>query len=173
MIQTIVSRVRWAAEWFSTLALFGMFLVTLAGVAMRYLFERPLSWSDELGMVMLLWAVFIGDAFVSRDSDHIAFDVLWDIGSPTVRRWMLILQGAFFSVLFLLALPTVIDYVLFLKRERTSSMEWRLDVVYACFAIYIAALAIRLAAKCYAAAGRNWRDHVADSDPTETANIIG
>lgn len=173
MIRTTVSRLRWAAEWFSTLALFAMFVVTLAGVAMRYVFNMPLAWSDELGMVLLLWAVFIGDAFVSRDSDHIAFDVLWDVGSPAVRRWMLILQGAFFSILFFLALPTVVDYVLFLKRERTSSMEWRLDLVYACFAIYVAALAVRLAVKCFDAAGRNWRDHVADSDPTETANIIG
>lgn len=173
MIRTTVLRVRQAAEGLSTILLFGMFVVSLAGVVMRYVFNRPLAWSDELGMILLLWAVFIGDAFVSRDADHIAFDLLWDGASPIVRRWMLILQGGIFSVVFLLALPTVVDYILFLKRERTSSLEWRLDFVYACFAIYIAALVLRLAAKCYAAAGRDWRAQVADTDPTQTANIIG
>lgn len=173
MIKSAVLRVRRVAEWTSAILLLGMFAVTLAGVAMRYVFNRPLSWSDEFGMILLLWAVFIGDAFVTRDCDHIAFDMLWDSASPVVRRWMLILQGAFFSVIFLLALPTVVDYILFLKRERTSSLEWRLDLVYACFAIYLAALVVRLASKCFEAAGRNWRDLVTDGDPTQTANIIG
>lgn len=173
MFTKSIDAVRKAAEWVSIVLLFAMFAVSLSGVAMRYLFNRPLSWSDELGMILLLWAVFIADAFVTKDSDHIAFDMAWDRASAPVRRVILLLQAGFFCVIFALALPVVVDYILFLKRERTSSLEWRLDVVFFCFAIYLGMLVVRLAAKFARAAGRNWRDEVADSDAAQTANIIG
>jgi len=173
MVDKIVGAVRKTAEWISVLLLFAMFVVSLSGVAMRYVFNQPLSWSDELGMVMLLWAVFIADAFVTKDSDHIAFDLAWDVASAPVRRAILLLQGGLFCVLFALAIPTVIDYILFLWRERTSALEWRLDFVYSCFAIYLVALVVRLAAKFVRAAGKNWRQQVADGDAAQTANILG
>ena len=173
MIGRGVDAIRKAAEWVCIILLFAMFATSLSGVAMRYIFNRPLSWSDELGMIMLLWAVFMADAFVTKDSDHIAFDLAWDRASPPVRRVMLLLQAGFFCVIFALALPGVVDYILFLWRERTSALEWRLDFVYFCFVIYLAALVIRLAAKFARAAGRNWRNETVDSDGAQTANIIG
>lgn len=173
MIGRCVDAVRQAAEWMCVILLFAMFVTSLSGVAMRYLFNRPLSWSDELGMILLLWAVFIADAFVTRDSDHIAFDMAWDRATPRGRRVMLLLQSGFFCVLFALALPGVVDYILFLWRERTSALEWRLDFVFFCFVIYLCALVIRLAAKFARAAGRSWREEVVDSDGAQTANIIG
>lgn len=173
MFFRVIDAVRRTAEWISVVLLFAMFAVSLAGVAMRYVFNSPLSWSDELGMVMLLWAVFVADAFVTKDQDHIAFDMAWDVASPPLRRVILLLQAGLFCVLFAVAIPTVVDYILFLWRERTSALEWRLDFVYSCFAIYLVALVLRLAAKFVRAAGPDWRREVTDGDATQTANILG
>jgi TRAP-type transport system small permease protein len=173
MIDRIVERARLAAEWVSAALLFGVFAVTVGGVAMRYLFASPLQWGDELGMILLLWTVFIVDAFVTRDADHVAFDLVWDRVGPRGRRVILVLQGVLFAILFAVALPVVVDYILFLRRERTSSLEWRLDFVYLCFAIYLAALVVRLAAKAWRAIGSNWRREVEDSAAASTSNVIG
>lgn len=173
MIARLSEAVRRVAEWASVILLAGVFAVTLAGVAARYAFGQPLAWGDELGMILLVWSVFIADAFVTSDRDHVAFDIVWDVASPGVRRAMLIAQGAVFAALFAAALPTIMDYVLFLWRERTSALQWRLDFIYACFVIYFVMLIVRLLTKAGRAAGRGWRREVEDSNTGHTANIIG
>ncbi len=172
-MRRIVAGIRGTVEAIAMAMVAVMFVVTLAGVAGRYLFNAPISWADELGMILLLWSVFLTDAFVTRDQDHIAFDMVWDRASPQGRRWLLLIQTALFGVLFAFALPTIVDYVLFLWRERTSALEWRLDFVFSCFAIYMAMLVVRLADKFVRALGSGWRAEVADTDPAQTANILG
>jgi TRAP-type transport system small permease protein len=174
MLGRALNFARGVAEFISAALLAATFLVTLAGVFMRYVANRPISWADELGMIMLIWAMFIADSFVTKDSDHVAFDIVWDAAPPGGRRIILILQGALFCAVFAYALPLVADYVLFLWRERTSALEWRLDFVYSCFLIYLAAWAVRLAAKCYAAIFGDWRSQVRDGDPaSQTNNLLG
>jgi TRAP-type transport system small permease protein len=173
MIARASEFVRRLAEAASTVLLVGVFVVCLAGVVARYVFNRPLDWGDELGMILLVWSVFLADALVTRDRDHVTFDMVWDVAPPGLRRGMLILQGAVFGLLFAAATPIILDYVLFLWREQTSALQWRLDLVYSCFVLYVAMLVIRLLAKAGRAAGREWRREVADEDSGQTANIIG
>jgi TRAP-type C4-dicarboxylate transport system permease small subunit len=169
----LVQRLRSAVEWLAMAMLFTMFAITLAGVIGRYALNAPIAWADELGMILLLWAVFLTDAFVTRDRDHIAFDMVWERAPAAGRRWLLLFQAGAFGLLFAAALPTVVDYVQFLWRERTSALEWRLDFVFSCFAVYLAVVVVRLAAKFARAAGPRWRDEVSDTDPAQTANILG
>lgn len=172
-MMSFVTRLRRIVEWIAMAMMAVMFVITLAGVVGRYALNAPIAWADELGMILLLWSVFLTDAFVTRDSDHIAFDMVWDRATATGRRGLLIIQTSVFGILFAIALPTVVDYVLFLWRERTSALEWRLDVVFSCFAIYLAMVVVRLAAKFWAAVGPRWRQSVTDTDPSQTANILG
>lgn len=163
---------RRGAEWVTTALFFGIFVVFLAGVAARYGFSRPIAWGDELAMILFVWSTFLFDAFVSRDKDQVAFDALWVALPPQGRRILGLAQTLLFGLLFLVAFPAVLDYVLFLWRERTPALEWRLDLVYSCFVLYMACVVIRLAARFMDFAGPHWREHVADEAPT-TANVIG
>ena len=54
----------------------------LLGVARRYLFGAPLSWSDELSAVLFVWAVFWTGAFAVPLSEHVAFDLVVDLLPP-------------------------------------------------------------------------------------------
>ena len=51
------------------------------------------------------------------------------------------------AVMFLIALPTVFDYVRFLWRERTNALQWRLDFVYFCFVVFWVAVIVRAVIK--------------------------
>ena len=75
--------------------------------------------------------------------------------------------------MFLIALPTVFDYVRFLWRERTNALQWRLDFVYFCFVIFWVAVIVRAAIKLVRLAGPNWRDEVAVARADERANVLG
>ncbi len=172
-VTRFVTRFRLVAEWVTTAMFFAIFAIYVVGVAARYVFSAPIAWSDELAMIVFLWCMFLTDAFVSRDSDHVAFDFLWATLPPGGRRVVGLLQTALFGALFAVAFPTIVDYVMFLWREKTPALEWRLDIVYACFIIYFAMVIVRLAAKFVDFAGPNWRQYVVDDSEPAAPNVIG
>lgn len=172
-VATFVERFRIAAEWVTTALFFLLFAIYLLGVAARYLFNAPIAWSDELAMIVFLWCMFLTDAFVSRDKDHVAFDILWERLPPGGRRVVGLLQTSIFGLLFAVSFPVIVDYVMFLWREQTSALGWRLDFVYACFVIYYGMIVVRLAAKFFAFAGPGWRAQVAEDESAAAPNVVG
>jgi TRAP-type C4-dicarboxylate transport system permease small subunit len=161
------------AEAVSTAAFAAIFFLFLAGIFWRYVLVRPLGWSDELIMVIFLWMVFLTEAFVIEDREQVTFDVLYDAVSERWRRVILALGAAIVATLFLIALPTIFDYVRFLWREKTDALRWRLDIVYFCFVIYWVAVIVRALARLVRLAGPGWRSEVAIQRPDERANPLG
>jgi len=58
--------------------------VLFAGVVARYVFQRPLIWSDELAGILFLWLAMLGAASAFRRSEHMRMTALV---SMTGRRW--------------------------------------------------------------------------------------
>ena len=54
--------------------MFGAFVVQ---IAFRYLLDWPLGWTSELTVVLWLWLVLWGSAFVVREREAIRFDWLY------------------------------------------------------------------------------------------------
>jgi TRAP-type C4-dicarboxylate transport system permease small subunit len=160
------------AEAISALAFAAMFVLFLAGVFARYVLGKPIAWSDELIMVIFLWVVFLTEAFVITEREQVTFDGLYDLVGARARRAIQAAGALAVGAMFLIALPTVYDYVTFLWRERTNALQWRLDHVYFCFVVYWAAVIVRAVFKLIRLAGPNWRNEVtAASDGS--ANVLG
>jgi len=159
-------------EALSTLAFAAMFALFLAGIFARYVLGKPLAWSDELIMVIFLWVVFLTEAFVITEREQVTFDGIYDLVGERMRRFILAAGSLAIGIMFLIALPTVFDFVTFLWRERTNALQWRLDIVYFCFVIYWAAVIVRAAFKLVRLAGPNWRDEVTVSSDG-SANVLG
>lgn len=72
------------------LAVGAMFLAIVAlttlQVVARYLFNRPLIWSEEISKLLLVWLVFLGAAAVTLDGKHLDVDVLFRAAPPLLRR---------------------------------------------------------------------------------------
>lgn len=150
-----------------------IFMLSIAGVFMRYVMSTPLAWTDELVMILLVWTTFLTEAFVLAEREQVTFDVVYDLCGPHGRRRIGFVASAVITALFLAALPTVFGYVVFLWRERTNVLGWRLDFVYACFLVYWVAVIVRAVAKFVALARSDWRARVADAAPDERANVLG
>jgi TRAP-type C4-dicarboxylate transport system permease small subunit len=56
---------------------------------------------------------------------------------------MLFVGNLAFVILMFAALPGMVDYTLFLWREKTDMLEMRLDFVYAIFPIFFMAIVVR------------------------------
>ena len=162
-----------AAEAVCTAAFFAMFALFIAGIVMRYVVSAPLSWTDELIMVIFLWLVFLVDPLVLSEREQVTFDAVYGIVGERARWAIAIIAALVTAGVFIASLPTVLDYVRFLWRERTNALQWRLDWVYACFVVFWCGVILRAAAKFVRLAGPNWRAEVALARPDERANILG
>ena len=132
-----------------------MFATFIAGVVMRYA-GRPLTWSDEFCVVLLLWSTFWAAAFVVKLGEHVTFAIVYEAAPRGGRRLMALLAAAGFGALLLAALPATYGYVAFLTREVTPTLRLRLDYVYACFPLFLAVIGARLVWRGGQLARRDW-----------------
>lgn len=66
-----------------------MILTLSAGVCTRYVFNRPLFWTDEFARIVLIWSIFIGAALGFRKGspiDHIRIDFFVSILPLRLRK---------------------------------------------------------------------------------------
>ncbi|NND18521.1 MAG: TRAP transporter small permease subunit [Silicimonas sp.] len=121
------------------------------GEAVPFLEPTRYGWTLEFCLLLWVWIIFVGCAFVVRDQDHVTFDVLYNHVSPGVRRWFVIL-GALAIVIGLGAsiLPTWDKfYILRLKQTATLKQvlgDWvRMRDVYSVYIVFLVAVSLRYA----------------------------
>jgi len=134
-----------------------VFLVFCYKIVMRYAAHDSVAWADEVCVVLFIWVVFWANAFLVPDTAQIRFDLLYRAFGPIGQRWIAIFRAVLIGGLLAASLPGVIDYTLFLWRERTPVLGLRLDYVYACFGLFVAAVVVRAVCHIWHLLGRNWR----------------
>ncbi len=100
----------------------GLFLVFLIQIAARFLFQLPLSWTDELAVVLYLWVILWAAAFMVSEREHVAFDLLTNLLPPQGQAVVQALGSVTVGILAAWALPATWDYVHFMQREGTPVM---------------------------------------------------
>jgi TRAP-type C4-dicarboxylate transport system permease small subunit len=131
------------AENISVIMLVTMFGALLAQVTFRYLVNMPMGWTDELSLIMWTWLVLWGAAFIVRESDEIRFDlILASVPSP-VRRGMTLVTAAAVVILFAMSLPAVVDYITFMRVQRTAYFHIRFDWLFSIYVAFAVAAIVR------------------------------
>jgi TRAP-type C4-dicarboxylate transport system permease small subunit len=133
------------AENFQAALLGVMFLAFMAQIVFRYLFNFPIGWSSELTVITWVWLVLWGAAFVLRESEEIRFDLVYGAAGRRTRRAMAIVSGVAIIVLYALSLPKTIDYVAFMKVEKTAYLKIRFDWLFSIYVAFAAAVIVRYA----------------------------
>jgi len=123
--------------------LFGMFAVFLLQIVFRYGLELSIGWTHEVSVALWIWIVLFGSAFVVRESEEIRFDFFWASASDRARRVMTIIMAAALIIAFGVSLPAVIDYVAFMKVEKTAYLKIRFDYLYSIYVVFAVAMIIR------------------------------
>lgn len=122
-----------------------MFAAFLLQVVFRYVLNWPTGWSTELTVVLWIWVVLFGAAFVVREDEEIRFDLIYFAVGPRVRRVMTVLSAAVLIGLYGYSLPAVYDYVSFMKVQSTSYLKIRFDALYSIYIIFVLAVIARYA----------------------------
>lgn len=78
---------RWARRALGVL-LIAMVFLNVANALSRYVLGQAIEGSDELLVFGMVWVVFLGAAFVTRDRRHLGFDVVSRALRPGLRGFV-------------------------------------------------------------------------------------
>jgi C4-dicarboxylate transporter DctQ subunit len=120
-----------------------MFAAFILQIVFRYLLNLPIGWTNELSVILWIWLVLFGAAFVVREEEEIRFDLIYSAVGPGARRVMFLISAAALIVLYGISFPAVWDYVTFMKVERTAYMKIRFDWLYSIYIIFVIAVIVR------------------------------
>ena len=142
-MRAVASRLRRFAESIAAAMLAVMFAAFVVQIVFRYFFNFPIGWASELSVVMWLWLVLWGAAFVLRDDEEIRFDLLSASVGRRARIVMAIIAGVALLVLYAASLPASYNYVTFMKVESASYLKIRMDWLFSIYVIFLVAILAR------------------------------
>jgi C4-dicarboxylate transporter DctQ subunit len=120
-----------------------MFAAFIVQIFFRYVVNLPVGWTQELSVVLWLWLVLWGSALVVREREEIRFDIIYGGVGPKARRVMCIITAVALIALYAVSLPAVVDYVTFMKVEKTAYLKIRFDLLYAIYIVFVVAAICR------------------------------
>jgi TRAP-type C4-dicarboxylate transport system permease small subunit len=146
-----------------------MFAVFILQIVFRYLLNLPIGWTHEISVMLWVWLVLFGTAFVVRDYEEIRFDLLYGTVGDRAFRVMAVVTAIIVIGLFAVSLPAVIDYVQFMKVEKTAYLKLRFDYLYIIYPIFAVVVIIR---QFWVGCQAIWGKQARNADPTKVSSGV-
>ena len=87
-------------------------VMVIVAVALRYLFNNPLTWGEELIVAMLTWMVFLGAAAAVRSQMHIRIDVMAPVFRQPKFTWLNVVTVLIGLAVIVVAIASCYEFVL-------------------------------------------------------------
>lgn len=104
-------------------------VILFAGILARYVFHRPLVWSDELASILFLWLAVLGSALAFRRTENLRMMTLVNRLPPAARVQFEAVALAASLAFLVLILPPSIEHValehVVITATLEVSMTWR------------------------------------------------
>ena len=131
------------AEGIAALILGSMFVCFLMQIGFRYILGWPVGWTIEYVSMTWLWGILFGYAFVVRNTEIIRLDIVYSSMPKKVQRVMDVIAQTFCAGVLLWSLPKAIEYVSFIRIERTSYMQVNFALLFSIYVPFCIAVSIR------------------------------
>jgi TRAP-type C4-dicarboxylate transport system permease small subunit len=122
-----------------------LFVVFVIQITARFLFNKPLAWTDEMAVILYVWVILWAAAVVVPEREHVVFDLVWNSVPYRARQVMAIIGNLLVGGLALWGIPGCWDYVHFMAREGTPVLGLSFMWVFMPFVLLLIALAARSA----------------------------
>jgi TRAP-type C4-dicarboxylate transport system permease small subunit len=131
------------AENVLAIMLAALFLAFIVQIVFRYLLNFPIGWTHELSIVAWIWLVLWGAAFVVREDEEIRFDLVYGSVRASTRRLMVVFAALSLVALYAVSLPSIVDYVIFMKVQETAYLDIRFDFLFSIYVVFAVAAIVR------------------------------
>ena len=126
------------------LGLSAMFLILLAQVIMRYVFSRPLTWSEEAARFIFVYVSFIGISYAYRQKGHIRMEVVVNLFPQAVRRGLEVLINLGTIALFCYMIPFSFRFIGIQAGVKATATHIPMSSVYTALPLGMALSCVRL-----------------------------
>jgi TRAP-type C4-dicarboxylate transport system, small permease component len=120
-----------------------LFVAFLLQIVFRYLLNWPTGWTNEISAILWIWIVLWGAAFVVTEQEELRFDLIYASVGRRTRSTMFLICAAAVVILYGVSLPAVVDYVTFMKVERSAYMGIRFDWLFSIYVVFAVAVIVR------------------------------
>ena len=156
----MLRQLRNVASFIGTLSYGILFLTFILQVVLRFVFNKPLAWSDELIVILYVFSMFWAGAFLLKEKDHVMLDLVYEHLSPQGKRVFSIIYSVLIGGLFLWAVPASYSYVSFMMREKTPVLDVPFGIVFAAFILFLISIGLFYVGKLFVLFGTNWKAEV-------------
>ena len=122
-MNNLLERLRKVSNFLAASMLAVLFFTFLFQIFSRYVLRSPFGWTLELCLILWVWIVFFGCAFIVRDRDHVTFDIFYYASPKKVQLVLSILSAI--GVILIMGysfLPTI-DYIDWMKMRKTTTVK--------------------------------------------------
>lgn len=135
-----------------------MFCTFILQILTRYLAKYQIAsdftWTLDLCSSSMVWIIFFGGAFALAESEHVKFDMIYNLFGPPARRIIMIFTNLSIAAIFAVSLPAIWKWMAFLVRMGKPNPTLKIPFtggeavpVYAIYGIYLA-FATAIIARC-------------------------
>jgi len=145
----VVRLVLKACEWGVVSASALMIAVTLAQVVFRYLFQAPITWSEEFARYAFVYIVYLAAPIALHRGLHIGVDNLTVHLSPRVQQGLMVLNDLLALGLVLLIGYASLEVLEANQLQFSPALNIRMSHVYLAIPICMLAMALVLAVRLW------------------------
>ncbi len=148
-VARIINAITDIAVWIGGIFTAIMTLIVVYAVLARYLFKRPIGWSEEIAVYLMIWVVFLGAAYTLKENAHIGVDILISKLSPRPQKGVLIFHYLMGIVLMSILFLKGVDMVAFTLQMNSHSIaiEFPLVIPHLAVPVGSAVLILQLVGK--------------------------
>ena len=118
--------------------------ILFAGVVSRYVFDRPIIWTDELATFLFLWMAMFGAVVAVRRGSHMRLTTFVEWVAPNVRAWLATVAEL---VVIVFVIELIVPTMAYLKvQESTELITLHISDWYRVVALLVGAGLIALVA---------------------------
>lgn len=150
MMKTISTWFRHGTEAIAASFLAAMFITFLLQIFSRYVLKTPFGWTLELCLILWVWIVFFGCAFLVRENDHVTFDIFYLSAPRRVQKVLALISAAAIATGMLYAFLPTWDYIDWMKMRKTTTVRNPLDgnkipmrTIFSIYALFMLVVAAR------------------------------
>lgn len=135
------------ATWLTIISVGVMALAVLAQVVMRYFFQNPLVWGDELAKYALAYMTFIGASVALRKGELACMDLLVDKFPPSWKKPVAVVVMLLNMALIVFLLVCAFNLVgqRSVLTQSSPAMGVPMQYVYACMPVGLFLMAVQAA----------------------------
>lgn len=163
-MRAVISALRNMAEGVSALMMAAIFCTFILQIVVRYAVGSQwfvltfgnaidasyFGWTVEFILVLWLWTIFWGNAFLVRDRDHVTFDIIYNMVRPRIRTALVIIGALIIAAALWSSIGPTYDRMKLLRLKSSATLPVKMLPIYSIYFVFLAAVGLRYLLRAWA-----------------------